>query len=103
MGDDAKITINTKDVTYGPGATVGGIASPLYEYTFDPLDSMSLGSTTSDITISMPEYTDDNWPSEYKVNEMILQYPALRIQYEKFLEVYNLVKDDYKDDIELLT
>ena len=66
MGDDAKITINTKDVTYGPGATVGGIASPQYEYTFDPLDSMSLGSTTSDITISMPEYTDDNWPSEKK-------------------------------------
>ena len=93
MGDDFKITLTTGN---------SGIASPQYDYTFDPVDSMSLAST-SDITISMPEYTDDNWPSEYKVNEMILQYPALRIQYEKFLEVYNLVKDDYKDDIELLT
>ena len=56
MGDDVKITLTTGD---------SRIASPQYEYTFDPVDSMSLAST-SDITISMPEYTDDNWPSEKK-------------------------------------
>jgi hypothetical protein len=27
---------------------------------------------------------------------MIKDYPALRIQYEKFVEIYNLVKDDYR-------
>jgi hypothetical protein len=94
MGDDydfndVKITLTSEE---------SRIASPQYEYTFDPLHD-----TTSGITVTMPDFdAEENWPSEYKVNEMILRYPALKIQYEKFLEVYNLVKDDYKNDIELL-
>ena len=101
MSDDLKITLTTSD---------SRIASPEYAYTFDPvLDTSTIDSgSISGMTVSMPDLTttwtgqDNNWPSEYTVNEMILQYPALRIQYEKFLEVYNLVKDDYKNDIELL-
>jgi len=94
MSDDIKITLTTGD---------SRIASPQYAYTFDPLVDNSC------MTVTMPDLgltdstiigADDTWPNEYKVNEMILQYPALKIQYEKFLEVYNLVKDDYKDDIE---
>lgn len=37
------------------------------------------------------------WPSEYDLEKMIEIYPALKIQYLKFIEVYNLVKDDYKN------
>ena len=44
----------------------------------------------------------DTWPAEYKVKEMIEKYPALKIQYEKFLAIYNLVKDDYKGDLDEL-
>ena len=42
----------------------------------------------------------DTWPAEYRVKEMIKKYPALKIQYEKFIEIYNLIKDDHKDDLD---
>ena len=60
--------------------------------------------TSSDgFTISIPGYNSpDTWPAEYKVKEMIEKYPASKIQYEKFLAIYNLVKDDYKGDLDEL-
>ena len=46
------------------------------------------------------ETSPDTWPAEYRVKEMIEKYPALKIQYEKFLEIYNLIKDDHKDNLD---
>ena len=42
-------------------------------------------------------------PSEYRIEEMIKKYLALKIAYPKFKEVYDLVKDDYAngDDDEI--
>ena len=37
-----------------------------------------------------------------KIKEMIEKYPALKIQYEKFIEIYNLIKDDHKDDLDVI-
>tara|TARA_B100001115_G_C15842518_1_gene422910 strand:- start:2665 stop:3015 length:351 start_codon:yes stop_codon:yes gene_type:complete len=53
-----------------------------------------------------PTFTFDNtyngigggvqeWPTEMRINEMILRYPALKIAHENFLKVYNLVKEDF--------
>ena len=39
---------------------------------------------------------EDRWPSQHTIQDMIKEYPALKIQYEKFVEIYNLVKDDYR-------
>ena len=36
-----------------------------------------------------------DWPSEVVIKDMITKYPGLKVQYEKFMTVYNLVKDDY--------
>ena len=30
------------------------------------------------------------------INDMIKKYPGLKLQYEKFMTVYNLIKDEYK-------
>ena len=35
------------------------------------------------------------WPTEDRILEMIAEYPALKLQYQRFLEVYNLCKDDF--------
>ncbi len=78
------------------------------EYTFNT--DYSTDSMTNDdgtITLDMNGHTgfadmsfgfdyDEKWPSENTIQEMIKDYPALRIQYEKFVEIYNLVKDDYR-------
>ena len=39
--------------------------------------------------------TFDKWPSKVVIEDMIKRYPGLKVQYEKFMTVYNLVKDDY--------
>ena len=88
-------------LTYS-GETVGCMVSETPTYTFDISDLDGQDGTTP-LTINTDfagtSYKEETWPSEYKVQEMIKQYPALKIQYEKFLEVYNLVKDDYKDEL----
>lgn len=86
-------------VTYSGETVGGGIDTPTYTFDLQDLDSQD-GTTPLTINTDFSgTYKEEIWPSEYKVQEMIKQYPALKIQYEKFLEVYNLVKDDYKDDI----
>lgn len=35
------------------------------------------------------------WPSQHTIEEMIKEYPALALQYTRFIELYNLCKDDY--------
>jgi len=125
MGNDEKkftITLDNTNIDYtGPGATVGGITSsyPIMNSTTYPIDTSYVQSdgtytvnvdTNFDTTtladdfpssITFDTYGESNWPAEYKIEDMIKLYPALKLQYEKFLEIYNLCKDDYnsrKDD-----
>ena len=37
-----------------------------------------------------------DWPSELVIKDMINKYPGLKIQYEKFMTIYNLIKDEYE-------
>jgi|TARA_B100001996_G_scaffold186320_1_gene142526 hypothetical protein len=90
------------EYSYAGGETVGGIVqggsgtAPTFSgvsYT-----DTNLGTVTFD---TMNDTWDtgldgtDKWPSEYKIEDMIEKYPALKLQYLRFLEVYNLCKDDY--------
>jgi len=96
-------------VTYSTEGSIDGIA----------INKDSLSETDGTFTISLnndeytstydspsfsPTYTFEDydagpgkWPNEYELEKMIEIYPALKIQYQKFIEVYNLVKDDYKN------
>ena len=100
--------INTS-YTYSPGATVGGTYTISSDYsgatnfTSSFPTSITLDSTTSTFAPVYSNDIEDNWPAEYKIEKMIEIYPALKLQYLKFIEIYNLCKDDYKsrtnDDI----
>ena len=37
-----------------------------------------------------------DWPTELVIKDMITKYPGLKIQYEKFMTIYNLIKDEYE-------
>ena len=108
--DDSKITVNlSNDVDY---EYVGGMTiTPTYctaditdtgsEYSYNTTYSSTAGySVTLDGIDGIDTELHDTWPAEYRVKEMIEKYPALKIQYEKFIEIYNLIKDDHKDDLD---
>lgn len=72
---DTSPSTNTVSI---PGATVGGITGGAY--TFD------VGDHTFDL----------NTLDEDEINEMCKEYPALKIVWQNFKTMYDLVKQDYK-------
>jgi len=107
MGDNEfKITIGNSDID------TAWDSSSSYTVSLDTADSAIQNTTytfdTSDVTDTGSEYTfnvgerrqPSDWPNEYELKEMLEYYPALKIAHAKFLEVYNLVKDDYNNQQE---
>ena len=88
---------------------ISTISDPSYTYSFDTnitsgnstlsYDTSTISSPTLNITTDPlgTEWTRKmfDWPSEVVIKDMITKYPGLKVQYEKFMTVYNLVKDDY--------
>ena len=68
-------------------------------YTGNNTQGAGLGQYTYDTNGQIKEFgkakAADDWPNESVIEEMIKKYPGLKIQYDKFMTVYNLVKDDY--------
>ena len=109
LGDDKPYT-----VTYSTGGA-STISDPAYTLTSSDLtDTLDMGggqtsfaptytSSLGDGEFTFGEHGVQNWPSEYRIEEMIKKYPALKIAYLKFKEVYDLVEDDYAngDDDEI--
>jgi hypothetical protein len=108
VGSDT-ITLNSGDTTeLGPmtvtiGGSTGTIASSHLSptFTYDTSQTIDTGTITSTHTINGIEYDNiydnkNNWPSEYQIKSMIEHYPALKLQYERFKELFDLVKDDWK-------
>lgn len=110
MDDDNSYTVN-----YSSDGSIDGITIAKDDkWDTDGTFTISLNNTEYESSVDYPAfaptYTFEDfdtgpakWPSEYDLEKMIEIYPALKIQYLKFIEVYNLVKDDYKsranDDI----
>tara|TARA_B100000575_G_C22982096_1_gene566642 strand:- start:339 stop:716 length:378 start_codon:yes stop_codon:yes gene_type:complete len=111
LGDDKPYT-----VTYSTGGA-STISDPTYTLTSSDLtDTLDMGggqttfapsyhSSIADGEISFGGIDSgvQSWPTEYRIEEMVKKYPALKIAYLKFKEVYDLVKDDYAngDDDEI--
>ena len=102
---------NSYTVTYSGSSGLGNLDPTTdtgTEYTFNTnFDTDSMTNDDGTITLDMNGQTgfadmgysfdfEDRWPSQHTIEEMIKDYPALKIQYEKFVEIYNLVKDDYR-------
>jgi hypothetical protein len=125
--DDFKITIGGTECTISaPDGT--GLMFPETEYTFDntytlssgPVTTVTSGTTVGGCidtpagityntsfagglgTMDLDVEFDDDWPSESKILDMIEQYPALKLQYIRFLEVYNLVRGDFNHGKDIL-
>jgi hypothetical protein len=70
----------------------------------DVLDTgdFSISEDTFTINTSFEEWID-TMPSMHKIKGMCEQYPAFQKEFEKFKQMYNLIKDDYEanneDDI----
>ena len=99
MNDDTDTTF-TINIDTDTIVTTDGV-TPTFTSTLD----LSNFTSGADNTVSVDDLVwvgnDNSWPSQYVIEEMVKKYPALKIQYEKFLEIYNLVKDDYKADDEI--
>ena len=105
LGDDKPYT-----VTYSTGGA-STISDPAYTLTSSDLtDTLDMGGGQTSFAPTYSSSIGDgeisfggidsgvqSWPSEYRIEEMIKKYPALKIAYLKFKEVYDLVKDDYAD------
>ena len=97
-------------ITYDSSNDTNSIAPSDYTVTFDTSGATSNYSTVTSpstpISINVDqdalgsEWTaltsSSNWPSEVIIQDMIKKYPGLQLQYDKFMTVYNLVKDQYE-------
>ena len=96
--NDFKITIGSSDSSWQ------STASP-YTVSIDNISTCidDMTDTGSEQTFNV-DYAGrrhpSNWPNEYELNDLLQLYPALKIAHAKFLEVYNLVKDDYNNQQE---
>jgi len=63
----------------------------------DVLDTGDFGTINDTFTIntSFEEWVD-TMPSIHKIKGMCEQYPAFQKEFEKFRQMYNLIKDDYE-------
>jgi|TARA_B110000438_G_scaffold30499_1_gene29743 hypothetical protein len=101
-----KVPINISYDTKPTMATINNEYSISFDSTtmVDDLSSTLTYNHTAPITITTDpdpfgvewtRKTFDKWPTEVVIEDMITKYPGLKVQYEKFMTVYNLVKDDY--------
>ena len=61
------------------------------------LDTDYLTDTGSEYTFNTTfEEFEDTMPSISKIKGMCEQYPAFKKEFEKFRQMYNLIKDDYE-------
>jgi len=97
VGGINTVGIDADDITFSGCST--GIATPQYTYTFDStVDTLSgVNDTGGEFSINFDdlESRPEVWPSQHTIEEMIKEYPALALQYHRFIELYNLCKDDY--------
>ena len=91
---DSMYTITTDNSTVTDTFTVdvNSGAFTLDGVTFDD-DNIDLNS----ITISLDKVMfEDMMPSVAQIEDMSVEYPAMKIAYENFKTMYNLVIDDWK-------
>ena len=75
--------------------TVSFDASTNYGTVTAPSTPININIDNNALGTEWQRQTFDNWPSEVIIEDMIKKYPGLKLQYEKFKTVYDLVKDDY--------
>ena len=101
--DTSKLPKTAINISYDTTSSYATMDSTPYTISFDsstPTSQSTITYNTSDdsgIDIGNGDWVkaSETWPSELVITDMITKYPGLKIQYEKFMTVYNLIKDDY--------
>tara|TARA_B100000212_G_scaffold340759_1_gene322174 strand:+ start:1322 stop:1615 length:294 start_codon:yes stop_codon:yes gene_type:complete len=92
MGDDYKdytITIGSADESVS--TYKWGSLDPTYTVcTSDLSDTITLDNLTTE------DYITKNFLDQTEIEDMCVEYPTLRIAYEKFKHIYDLVYQDWK-------
>ena len=92
MGDDYKdytITIGSADESVS--TYKWGSLDPTYTVcTSDLSDTITLDTLTTE------DYITKNFLDQTEIEDMCVEYPTLRIAYEKFKHIYDLVYQDWK-------
>ncbi len=82
------------------------IASSTIDSSTVTLNTSTIGTHTFDddyiinSTYEPPTVFEDVMPDLVTVNDMIVEYPTLKIAFEKFKRVYKMVEQDYKGKTE---
>jgi hypothetical protein len=77
--------------------TGGAVGAGTYTISGTGIGSITLDDVnTSAFTWKMPEEWVDSFPDYDKVKAMCDNYPAFKIAFEKFKQMYDLVEDDYE-------
>jgi hypothetical protein len=75
----------------------GAVGAGTYTISGAGISSITLDDiNTSAFTWKMPEEWVDSFPDYDKVKAMCDNYPAFKIAFEKFKQMYDLVEDDYE-------
>jgi hypothetical protein len=72
-----------------------GAAQPVYTVSGSSIDTITITNTTGAFNWKLPEEWVDTFPAWSRVEDMCKQYPGLKVAFENFKTVYQLVKDDY--------
>lgn len=103
---DVSINMNSStysyNTSYASGSTVTLTSTPS-TYTIAPLtttDTITLsGLDASSFTFQLPVEWKDSFPAWHRVEDMCEKYPGLKIAFENFKVVYEMVKDDYDNPV----
>ena len=92
MGDDYKdytITIGSADESVS--TYKWGSLDPTYT-----IDTADLNNTITLDTLTTDDYMDKHFLDQNEIEDMCGEYPTLKIAYEKFKNIYDLVYQDWK-------
>ena len=76
-------------------SSISDYSSDFGSYTVGPVDMASTIDTSFTFNTNFEEFVD-TMPSMHKIKGMCEQYPAFNIEFQKFKQMYNLIKDDFE-------
>lgn len=87
-------------ITLSQGVTGAAGAGTYTISTLSSSDTITLtGLDASSFTFQLPEEWKDSFPAWGRVEDMCEKYPGLKIAFENFKVVYEMVKDDYDNPV----
>jgi len=90
----SEFTVNISGDDWTTGVYTGTDTITINSSVFETGD-YGITDDTFTINTSFEEWVD-TMPSMHKIKGMCEQYPAFQKEFEKFKQMYNLIKDDYE-------